>query len=501
MRICHLCLAAVALLAVALLSYRPLGAQQTQSPAPKNQTPAPYPPVGYPPGQYPPGQYPPGRYPETYPPGRVPGVGVPIPVPEIRLPRRGGKDDNRKSERGRNDKELTITLQGVEGALRELGEKDMVVESGTGSLLQFRLLAKTQFRDKDGEAIRDSLLKPGDQLLIEFNPDDAETALRVKLLRKGTPAERAEAAKPFDRAAVRSPDAEADGRPSVVGRVGGGVDSADDQTPRIRRGQPEEYQNRDQEQDAVPPAPAYEEHWPRGLPEVDPIIARAREESEEFSATLPDFIVQQYTTRFASGTHPPQWQPIDVVAAEVVYLQGSEEYRNVTVNGRPARVPVERTGSWSRGEFATLLRDVLSPFSAASYVRKGEDSVGGRRAWVYDLSVKQPNSNWQVHDELRVYNPAYSGSIWIDKETNRVQRIEIQALSFPSDFSFDKVESVLEYGFVRIGSETYLMPVHSENLMCQRGTARCSRNVIDFRNYRKFTAESGIVFDNVTKLK
>ena len=74
-------------------------------------------------------------------------------------------------------------------------------------------------------------------------------------------------------------------------------------------------------------------------------------------------------------------------------------------------------------------------------------------------------------------------------------RIEQQSLSFPGDFPFDKVELVLEYDFVRIDTKLHLLPVHSENLMCQRGSNQCSRNEINFRNYRKFGAESKIEFD------
>jgi hypothetical protein len=36
--------------------------------------------------------------------------------------------------------------------------------------------------------------------------------------------------------------------------------------------------------------------------------------------------------------------------------------------------------------------------------------------------------------------------------------------------------------------------VHSENLSCERGTDVCSHNVIDFRNYHKYTGEATITF-------
>jgi hypothetical protein len=93
------------------------------------------------------------------------------------------------------------------------------------------------------------------------------------------------------------------------------------------------------------------------------------------------------------------------------------------------------------------------------------------------------------------YIPEFTGSIWIDKESYRVLRIELSAHSFPAAFPLDTVESATDYDFVLIGASKYLLPVHSEALSCVRGTGDCSRNVIDFRNYRKFSADTSITFE------
>jgi hypothetical protein len=90
--------------------------------------------------------------------------------------------------------------------------------------------------------------------------------------------------------------------------------------------------------------------------------------------------------------------------------------------------------------------------------------------------------------------PPYKGAIWIDKETGRVLRIEMQANRMPQEFPYDKVESATDYEFTRIGEGQFLLPVHSETLMCERGTNICSRNTIDFRNYHKYAGEATIIF-------
>ena len=205
-----------ALLAPVSLSQIPSSAQYPTGQYPPGQ----YPPGQYPPGQYPPGQYPPNTYPDNYP-ARLPGgVPVNIPIPQVKLPKKKDKAEQPKTV---SDHELKMSLRSMDGTLRELGEKDLYVDGGSKRLFRFRLLAKTRFRNKQGEAIRDSLLKPGDQVSVQVNGDDPETALRVVFLRVGSAEERAAAAKPFDRSLAKVA-AEADTKPTEVVEV---AESAD----------------------------------------------------------------------------------------------------------------------------------------------------------------------------------------------------------------------------------------------------------------------------------
>jgi len=121
--------------------------------------------------------------------------------------------------------------------------------------------------------------------------------------------------------------------------------------------------------------------------------------------------------------------------------------------------------------------------------------MAGLRARVYDFDVEQENSHWVVQAGSQSLTPAYAGSVWIDPETSRVLRVEIQARNLPSGFPMEVVESAVDYSWVRIAGESALLPVHAESLGCQQGAKACNRNIIDFRNYRKYTADSKIIFD------
>jgi hypothetical protein len=234
----------------------------------------------------------------------------------------------------------------------------------------------------------------------------------------------------------------------------------------------------------------------RRLPQVsteDPVIEQAREAAAEYDSTLPNFICDQLTRRNVSNTLKPNWRYKDRVEVELIYVEGKEDYRNVRLNGRPLKKgSPEDSGTWSSGEFGTILVDIFSPSTNANFVYRGESNAAGLSAKLYDFSVRQPNSHWQIRYG-RVVKPAYKGSVWIDSKTGRALRIEMNTKQLPRDYEVDDVEVVVDYGWVLISGQKYLLPVKSENLACFRGTFDCTMNEIEFRNYRKFTAESQVL--------
>jgi hypothetical protein len=423
-------------------------------------------------------------------------------VPEPKLPKKKSKDAD----------DAKITVAPVDGTLRKLGEKDLVLGARKG-LLRFRLLGKTRFLNPKGESVRDSLLHPGDQLSVQVSPDDPETALRVVLVRSGSASERATAELPFDPDSVRAPRPEDLGKPRTVsareGATEGGAGTAEPEAsaspdtaapssaasgPAPSAASGAASGNRPgNPPDNTPPAPPA----PDLRPKTDAaILGDAREESAKFSASLPNYLAQQATTRYFATGLPARWQEIDLVTAELAYVNGKEDYHDFRINGNQIDRPIESTGAWSTGEFGTTLEGVMSPYTNASFRRRGEDKIAGRPAYVFDLSVAQPTSHWTlVAPDGRRLTPAYEGAVWIDQATRRVLRVEMRAINLPRDFAISSAESTLEYGFVRIEQNTYLLPTKSESVGCMSGSGTCTRNAIEFRNYRKFTAESTVNFE------
>jgi len=233
------------------------------------------------------------------------------------------------------------------------------------------------------------------------------------------------------------------------------------------------------------------------LPQDDPVIAKAREAADTYSGSLPNFFAQQMTTRYQKEGRA-SWQALDLVSADVAYEDGHESYKNIKVGNKAVNKSMDEIGGTrSTGEFSTLLESLISEGSGATFRKNGQDTIRNRTAYKYTFEVARERSGWRVEAPSQLYYPALRGSIWIDKETSRVLRIEQQGRTLPVLFPFDTVETTTDYDFIRLGTTgPFLLPVEAEVLSCQRGTSLCSRNRIEFRNYRKFGAESNVTFDD-----
>jgi hypothetical protein len=229
----------------------------------------------------------------------------------------------------------------------------------------------------------------------------------------------------------------------------------------------------------------------------DPVIEKARETAAQFAGVLPNFFCQQITTRYESD-HPKQgWTALDIVTADVAYEDGHETYKNIKVGSKSVNKSMDDIGGTrSSGEFASILEDLMSPYTNAIFKKGGTDTIHGRSTFVYNFEIPRERSHWRVEAPSQLYYPSSKGSIWIDKQTSRVLRIEQEARNIPILFPFDTVETATDYDYVRLATpEPYLLPVDAEVLSCIRGSSNCSRNKIEFRNYRKFGSESSITFD------
>ena len=202
------------------------------------------------------------------------------------------------------------------------------------------------------------------------------------------------------------------------------------------------------------------------------------------------------TTRYMEQSKSSGWEAQDVLTAKVIYEDGKEEYKEITVGGKRTNKSMLEVGggSTSTGEFASTLRSLFSDASRAEFKLNQSTSIGRTPAVIYEFQVPLRNSDWFINVGGQSLRPSYSGSVWIDKNTTEVRRIEMKAENVPKDFPMDTILWAVDYESVSLGTSKFLLPVHAENISCQRGSTICSKNETDFRDYHKYSGESTIEF-------
>ena len=451
------------------------------------------------PGQYPPGQYPPGQYPPgQYPPGQgQPGGGLSI-------PRRHKKTNDNKN----TDVMPTIA---ADGHTVSSDEKKLVIDTDDGREITMTVDAKTAFT-KDGATIPASKIEQGSFVHIEAAEDDEAylTAVKVALLKDPAPAPPPKAVEGDGRPAAPPMD------PKLAAELSKPAATDAPDRPILRRGRPagkNEYP-----EDEPPPAPPSpkpaqtvaasakdksnsddftitdENSQRKRNPGDDEQIQRSKEWAETFTQGLPNYICEQVTTRYMEESRSAGWQAMDVVTAKIVYEDGHENYRDITVGGKHTNKSImEIGGSTSEGEFAGYLRELFLD-NRAQFKFYQSTSVTGTPAAIYDFTVPLQRSGWTIIVGGQALRPQYSGSVWLEKSTGQVRRIEFQADKIPKDFPDDSVQTAVDYQAIRLGTGTFLLPVHAENIACRRGTSICSKNEIDYRDYHKYSGESTIIY-------
>jgi hypothetical protein len=446
----------------------------------------------------------PGSTPYPFPPGQMPG-----PVPQGRIPSSSGKKKQKKSETAAA--QPTIEADGL--TLSNDG-KTLVIGTQDGRRITMTFTPQTQFT-RSGSSITTDKILPRTTVHVEAAEDDDAflTAVKVDLL-KDAPVETPSATpRALARsAAAANPNAEDEelAKPTILKNP---VDVPD--RPHLHHGKPQSAQATDSADDLPPAGSKPAAKAPKSAPadgETDftidsdsprpkssspseALVDKTKAWAETFTHGLPNYVCDQLTTRYLERSRSSGWEPLDIISAKVVYEDGREDYRDITVGGKKTnKSMLELGGATSTGEFASTLHSLFAEPTAAEFKLYESSSVDGNPASIYDFKVALRNSDWSIKVGGQELFPAYSGSVWLDKSTGEVRRLEMQADNIPKDFPFDSVQMAIDYDKIHLGTSEFLLPVHAENLACQRGSPICTKNAIDFRDYHKYTGESTIEF-------
>lgn len=191
----------------------------------------------------------------------------------------------------------------------------------------------------------------------------------------------------------------------------------------------------------------------------------------------------------------------DTVIAKVTYRDGQEYYNDVRIDGKPiAAAAPELSGTWSDGEFATILAGAFVSSSKAEFQYEKSDALHSSPAFVFDFHVKAENNRlYFLHSGDTIWFPEYSGRIWIDAQTSSLLRMERETAYMPQ-YPIRRMRTEIDYSNVPLGDGTRLvLPTNSRVLICTPplhvNGDNCARNIVRFTHWHKFRATTNILTD------
>lgn len=254
-----------------------------------------------------------------------------------------------------------------------------------------------------------------------------------------------------------------------------------------------------------PPPKAAPPPKPRPIPPPSPeeqqqVLDAAREYALNYAKTLPDFICLEVNRRYHDPRYKPgtegSWAISDRLAEKLTYYDQKEKYELISHNddslfGKSAE---SVGGALSRGDFGTLIREIFEPESAAEFHWERWGNLDGHLFHVYTYFIDQPHSKETIeYNRSQQVTPAFHGEVFVEKGPNTIWRITVQPEP-PSSFPIQNVTERLDYRYTDISGQKFLLPATGQIIMKSDGMG--SKNEIEFRSYRKYSADTTITFDD-----
>ncbi len=149
-------------------------------------------------------------------------------------------------------------------------------------------------------------------------------------------------------------------------------------------------------------------------------------------------------------------------------------------------------GMIGNGAFAMTLNNLIE---GGIFTYRGEETISGRSAVKYDfrlprlmkpLTISIPGGRGTVGEE---------GSLWADKESLDLIRVESRAAEIPADLPLEESSENVDYARMRIGEYDVMLAQQADShMLASNGVA--SFNRLEFTHCRAYSASSNITFDS-----
>ncbi len=224
------------------------------------------------------------------------------------------------------------------------------------------------------------------------------------------------------------------------------------------------------------------------------VVNDAAEKALAWSRTIPNFICTQ-TIQRAENRNGNGWKAEDVLTVQLGSADGREYHKLLAVNNRPTKLGYDSVrGATSAGEFGGALNEIFRP-GAAAFWWDSDTTLRGHPVRAFRYEIDAAKSEFELRFPVTSWSKVvgHHGLVYVERETGHVLRV-VQIAYVPKDAPLLGSTESMDYDYADIGGTQYLLPLKAEMLLTAAGVQ--FRNEIDFHDYRKFTAESSLTFDD-----
>lgn len=233
------------------------------------------------------------------------------------------------------------------------------------------------------------------------------------------------------------------------------------------------------------------------------MVEKARQKALDYGHSLPNFICTQETRRdtakVTKENQPTKWKLSDTLTIQLGYFEQKENYHVVAIDGKPTSKPIGKVGGHTAlGDFGSNLNSVFDPKSQTNFRWDSWETMNGRATAVFSFTIDRSHSTFMTWVttflKTKRTNWAVKGQVVLDAETLDILCLTFESVDIPDDFPIRATQTKIEYSYQTVGGKDYLLPRHSMNTTTF-ADGRIARADTTFSDYKKFTADAGIVFD------
>jgi hypothetical protein len=234
----------------------------------------------------------------------------------------------------------------------------------------------------------------------------------------------------------------------------------------------------------------------------DELISLVRRSVTDAHDKLPNFRARQVTSMFKSFSKPVKWVPDGLVTTEIAYEGDRESYSDIQIDGKqPVDAPETAdpdymrslNRAWSTGDFETISHCVFSELADSDFRKARTEQSNSGTLVIYEFTGRRSSGCIGVNFKSQITYPAYKGLMKVRAQTGEVLHVELGATEIPAAFPLDRAERSVDFRTVRIADTEYLLPATAFWFGCFRNSYSCFLNRIDFRDYRRFQADSTLL--------